>query len=94
MTQSVSRREVLKYALPAFAGLGTLAATVGAQKASTADMRLIDSVERLVQPEQIKAAVYDGALVYVSELRPGATFDSSRLHASMRTGYGRRVFKP
>jgi len=28
-----------------------------------------------VQPEQIKSAGYDGALVYVSELRPGATFD-------------------
>ena len=75
MTRSVSRREVLKYALPALAGLGALAATVGAQKASAADMRLIDFAERLVQPEQIKAAGYDGALVYVSELRPGATFD-------------------
>lgn len=79
MTRSVSRREVLKYALsvsaPALAGLGTLAATVHAPKASAADIRLIDFAERLVQPEQIKSAGYDGALVYVSELRPGATFD-------------------
>ena len=38
-------------------------------------MRLIDFAVRQVAPEQIKAAGYDGALVYVSELRPGATFD-------------------
>jgi hypothetical protein len=78
VTRSVSRREALKYALfaaPVVAGPGTLAATVDAQKASAADIRLIDFAERLVQPEQIKSAGYDGALVYVSELRPGATFD-------------------
>ena len=40
-------------------------------KAST----LIDFAERLVPPDQIKSAGYDGALVYVSELRPGANFD-------------------
>ena len=40
-------------------------------KAST----LIDLAERLVPPDQIKSAGYDGALVYVSELRPGANFD-------------------
>jgi Domain of unknown function (DUF1906) len=74
VTRSVSRREVLKYA-PVLAGLGTLAATAGAPTASAAGVRLIDFAERLVQPEQIKAAGYDGALVYVSELRPGATFD-------------------
>jgi hypothetical protein len=38
-------------------------------------MKLIDFAERLVPPDQIKAAGYDGALVYVSELRPGADFD-------------------
>ena len=38
-------------------------------------MRLIDFAVRLVPPDQIKSAGYDGALVYVSELRPGATFD-------------------
>ena len=38
-------------------------------------MRLIDFAERLVPPDQIKSAGYDGALVYVSELRPGANFD-------------------
>jgi len=78
VTRSVSRREVLKAlsaSAAALAGLGTLAATVDAQKASAVDMRLIDFAERLVQPEQIKSAGYDGALVYVSELRPGATFD-------------------
>jgi Rv2525c-like, glycoside hydrolase-like domain len=38
-------------------------------------MRLIDFSRRLVPPEQIRSAGYDGALVYVSELRAGATFD-------------------
>ncbi|WP_246227996.1 DUF1906 domain-containing protein [Mycolicibacterium helvum] len=46
-----------------------------APKASADGLRLIDFAVRLVTPEQIKAAGYDGALVYVSELRPGATFD-------------------
>ena len=74
---SVSRREVLKYALsaPALVGLGTLAATFDGQSASAADIRLIDFAERLVAPDQIAAAGYAGVVVYVSELRPGATFD-------------------
>ena len=38
-------------------------------------MKLIDFAERLVPADQIKSAGYDGALVYVSELRPGADFD-------------------
>ncbi|HEX2402111.1 MAG TPA: DUF1906 domain-containing protein [Mycobacterium sp.] len=38
-------------------------------------MRLIDFTERLVPVDQIKSAGYAGALVYVSELRPGADFD-------------------
>lgn len=78
MTRSASRRDVLKYALtvsPALVAPGIWAATVGAPTASAADMKLIDFAERLVKPEQIKSAGYDGALVYVSELRPGATFD-------------------
>jgi hypothetical protein len=50
-------------------------ATVDGPKASAANMRLIDFTERLVPPDQIKSAGFDGALVYVSELRPGATFD-------------------
>ncbi|WP_082135975.1 DUF1906 domain-containing protein [Mycobacterium sp. EPa45] len=51
------------------------AAVLGAPKASADGLRLIDFAVRQVSPEQIKAAGYDGALVYVSELRPGATFD-------------------
>jgi hypothetical protein len=43
--------------------------------ASATGMKLIDFTHLQVPPEQIKAAGYDGALVYVSELRPGATFD-------------------
>ena len=75
--RSASRREVLKYALsaPVLLGLGTFIGTVDAPKASAATMRLIDFTERLVPADQIKSAGYDGALVYVSELRPGATFD-------------------
>ncbi|MCI4676749.1 DUF1906 domain-containing protein [Mycolicibacterium litorale] len=76
---SASRRDVLRYAwstiAPALAAPGILAATIASPKASAAGMQLIDFAERLVSPEQIKAAGYDGALVYVSELRPGATFD-------------------
>ena len=74
---SVSRREVLKYALsaPALVSLGTLAATFDGQRASAADIKLIDFAERQVAPDQIAAAGYAGVVVYVSELRPGATFD-------------------
>ncbi|MBV9321785.1 MAG: DUF1906 domain-containing protein [Mycobacterium sp.] len=75
--QSASRREVLKYALftPALLSVGTLAATLDGQKASAASSRLIDFTERLVPPDAIKSAGYDGAVVYVSESRPGANFD-------------------
>ncbi|BBX03860.1 twin-arginine translocation pathway signal [Mycolicibacterium moriokaense] len=72
-----TRREVLKYAAsaPALLVLGTAAATLRGQQASAAPMKLIDFTHRLVPPNQIKAAGFDGALVYVSELRPGADFD-------------------
>lgn len=78
MTRSASRRDVLKYAAllaPALAVPGALGATVGAPRAAAAGLQVIDFAHRLVQPEQIKAAGFDGAMVYVSELRPGATFD-------------------
>jgi hypothetical protein len=72
-----SRREVLKYALsaPVLLTLGTVAATLDGPKASAANIRLIDFAERLVPPDQIKSAGYGGAVVYVSESRPGANFD-------------------
>jgi Domain of unknown function (DUF1906) len=75
--RSVSRREVLKYALcaPALLSLGTLATTLDGQNASAANIRLIDFAERLVPPGQIKSAGYGGVVVYVSESRPGANFD-------------------
>lgn len=66
----ISRRHVLGYGAAAAA-----AAVLGAPRASADGLRLIDFATRLVSPAQIKAAGYDGALVYVSELRPGATFD-------------------
>jgi hypothetical protein len=70
----VSRRDVVKYAVAAPALLG-LGATLGTPTASAANMHLLDFAERLVPADQIKTAGYDGALVYVSELRPGADFD-------------------
>ncbi len=74
MTPAASRRDVFKYAAAAFAGIAATE-VLGAPKASAEGLRLIDFAVRLVSPEQIKAAGFDGALVYVSELRPGATFD-------------------
>lgn len=78
VTPPVTRREILKYALaatPVLAAGATVAATAAAPTASADGLRLLDFATVLVQPEQIKSAGYDGALVYVSELRPGATFD-------------------
>ncbi len=72
---SASRRDVLRYGLSAVLAPGIVAAASGVPRAGAAPTRLIDFAERLVSPEQIKAAGFDGALVYVSELRPGATFD-------------------
>lgn len=75
---TVSRRDILRYgalAVPALAVPGAFGATAGAPPAAAEGLRLIDFAHRLVQPEAIRAAGFDGALVYVSELRPGATFD-------------------
>src|SRR5689334_18281927 len=73
----VSRREALKYAVaaPVLLSLPAVAATLDAQPASAANLRLIDFTQRLVAADQIKSAGFDGAMVYVSELRPGADFD-------------------
>jgi hypothetical protein len=57
------------------AGIGALATTIKPREASAEDLKLIDFAERLAPADQIAAAGYAGALVYVSELRPGATFD-------------------
>jgi hypothetical protein len=72
-----SRRDVLKYAVsaPALLAFGAAVSTLRAPKASAAPMKLIDFTHRQVAPDLIKAAGFDGALVYVSELRPGADFD-------------------
>jgi hypothetical protein len=69
----IPRRDILRYAAVTpllLAASGTVAA-----QASAATRPLIDFTERLVSPEQIAAAGYGGALVYVSEVRPGADFD-------------------
>lgn len=77
MLPAASRRDVVKYglAVPVLASLGTLSATLDGWKASAANVLLIDFAERLVPPDHIKAAGYDGVVVYVSESRPGANFD-------------------
>ena len=79
MVPIASRRDVLKYVLSATAaaaaGPAALAATGALPRAGADGLRLIDFAERQVPPEQVKAAGYDGVLVYVSQLRPGATFD-------------------
>ena len=78
MTRSVRRRDALKYAAllaPALTIPGTLSATRGTPNAAAAGLQLVDFADRLVSPEQLRAAGFAGALVYVSELRPGATFD-------------------
>jgi hypothetical protein len=78
VTRSVSRREVLRYTAllaPALAVPDVIGAMTGTPQAGGEGLQLVDFADRLVQPEQIKAAGFAGALVYVSELRPGATFD-------------------
>nr|WP_090339380.1 DUF1906 domain-containing protein [Mycolicibacterium malmesburyense]CRL67631.1 twin-arginine translocation pathway signal [Mycolicibacterium malmesburyense] len=72
-----SRREFIKYAVaaPPLIVLGAAAATYSAPKAGAAPLRLVDFAHRKVPADQLKAAGFDGALVYVSELRPGADFD-------------------
>lgn len=69
----MSRREVLKYAVAA--PFFVITAGLGMPAASAQGLRIIDFTHRQVPADQIKAAGYDGALVYVSELRPGADFD-------------------
>ena len=70
-----SRRQALGYVLPALAGFGALAATLDGRRASAAGRQLIDFAEHLVPADQIGAAGFVGAVVYVSESRPGANFD-------------------
>jgi Domain of unknown function (DUF1906) len=65
------RHAVAATSLLAFA----TAAESGASKASAAGLQLIDFTEHLVPADQIAAAGYAGALVYVAQSRPGANFD-------------------
>jgi hypothetical protein len=86
----ISRRSALKGVLAA----PILLTAVAVQEASAANLRLVDFTSRLVPAEQIKAAGYDGALVYVSELRPGADFDFkpvTRSYADELRGLGLHV---
>ncbi|MGV0718065.1 DUF1906 domain-containing protein [Mycolicibacterium sp. XJ662] len=75
--RSCSRRDVLRFgaSAPVLVMLGMAGAAVDAPTAGARPLRLVDFTHRQVPADQIKAAGYDGALVYVSELRPGADFD-------------------
>lgn len=57
------------------AGPAVLSSSVGSPTARAEGLQLIDFAVRQVPPASVKAAGYDGVLVYVSQLRPGATFD-------------------
>jgi hypothetical protein len=70
-----SRREILVYALSAPALIGAAMAAAALPNASAAGTKLIDFADRLVPADQVVAARYAGAIVYVSESRPGADFD-------------------
>jgi hypothetical protein len=72
--RSVSRRDALKVAFaPA---LLSLAAPLAQQKASAANLQLIDFAEKRIAPDEIKAAGYGGVVNYVSQSRPGANFEA------------------
>ncbi|PEG37374.1 twin-arginine translocation pathway signal [Mycolicibacterium agri] len=70
----VTRRAIIKGALAAPL-IGLAVSTFDPPRAAAANGKLIDFTELQVPADQIAAAGYTGALVYVSELRPGATFD-------------------
>lgn len=74
MSGSISRRDLLRYT-GLLAPVLTVPAILSAPPAAAEGLQLIDFADRLVSPEQIRSAGFAGALVYVSELRPGATFD-------------------
>ena len=65
-----ARRDILRYLLAAPA-LAVTPAVLARADAAT----LIDFAQRLVPADQIAAAGYAGAVVFVSESRPGANFD-------------------
>jgi hypothetical protein len=64
---------------PVLLSLGTVAATLDGQKASAANITLIDFAERIIAPDQIKSAGYAGVVQYVSGSRPGANFEAKPL---------------
>ena len=70
---SVSRRNVLKFAVPAALSLGTLADAVSAAVASADSLGvLFDYAAGVLSAADIKAAGALGAIRYVSDRRPGA----------------------
>jgi hypothetical protein len=63
-------------AAPVLLGLPTLVAMLDSRQAAAAYTKVIDFAKRKIAPDQIKAAGYDGVVVWVSESRPGADFEA------------------
>jgi hypothetical protein len=93
--RSVSRRKVLQYACsaPVLLSLGTLAATLDGQRASAANIRLIDFAERTILPDQIKSAGYAGIVAYIPRRGLAQTSRLSPSAASMRMRYAQLALK-
>src|SRR6516164_6998149 len=70
----VSRRDAMRYAAAAVAGLGAASAGVGLPTAAAAAPQLIDFAARQIPAEHIRSAGYAGVINYVSVSRPGSTF--------------------
>jgi Domain of unknown function (DUF1906) len=87
----VSRRDALRYAGAALAGLGAASAGAGLPTAAAAAPQLIDFAARQIPAEHIRAAGYAGVINYVSMSRPGSTFGAkpiTRPYAQSLTNAG------
>ncbi len=72
-SRAVSRRDALRYASAALAGLGA-ASVAHAPAASAAAPTLIDFAMRQIPAQDIRAAGHSGVINYVSTSRPGSSF--------------------
>ena len=89
----ISRRDALRYATAAsaLAGLGAVAASIGAPEAGATTPMLIDYAMRQIPAADIRAAGYAGVVNYVSLSRPGSNFGAkpiTRPYAESLTAAG------
>ncbi len=70
----MSRRDALRFAAAASAGLGAAALGAGAPTASAAAPTLIDFAAAQIPADAIRAAGHSGVVNYVSLSRPGSNF--------------------